>query len=110
MTILPCRFMNKRGLGDISLAVLCYDWCLDHGAHVLSSSFGIYEQWGEQALKVLFFIYASIFLAISAIFIFLEVFFSLFCMLIYHFFQFTHLAFWGIEESCFPCCWLHMLA
>ena len=51
-SIMPCRFMDKNGLGNISLAVLCYDWCLGHGANVLSSSFGIYERYGENVLKV----------------------------------------------------------
>lgn len=51
---MPCRFMDNHGLGNISLAVLCYDWCLEHGAHILSSSFGIYESYGERVLKVYF--------------------------------------------------------
>lgn len=54
-----CRFADKYGYGNMSQAVACYEWCIHHGAHVVTSSFGQYEQYPMASLEVLCFCNAS---------------------------------------------------
>ncbi|KAK9826993.1 hypothetical protein WJX74_002920 [Apatococcus lobatus] len=38
--VLPCRFMDASGNGPLSSAALCFNWCLQRQAAVISCSFG----------------------------------------------------------------------
>lgn len=39
-SILACQFMDSAGNGALSDAALCFNWCLQQGANVISCSFG----------------------------------------------------------------------
>ena len=51
---MPCRFMDSHGNGNISNAIKCVDWCMFHGAHAMSNSYGIYDTPIGLTMKVFF--------------------------------------------------------
>ncbi|KAK9814154.1 hypothetical protein WJX72_001320 [[Myrmecia] bisecta] len=39
-SILACKFMDATGNGWVSDAIRCFDWCMGHGVHIMSNSWG----------------------------------------------------------------------
>ena len=40
VTIIPCRYLDATGNGQVSDGLRCWDYCMKQGAHILSNSWG----------------------------------------------------------------------
>ena len=48
-----CKFMDSSGNGWISDAIRCYDYCTNADAHIISNSWGVYENSGALQVRTL---------------------------------------------------------
>lgn len=40
VTLIPCKFIGASGTGQLSDAILCFNYCLTQKAHIISNSYG----------------------------------------------------------------------